>query len=53
VSESIAMGVPIFDHARTSPVVRALQDLEQALGGLGAVQPRGLFAKTLTSLIRT
>jgi pilus assembly protein CpaE len=53
VSESIAMGVPIFDHARTSPVVRPLQDLEQSLGGLGAAQPRGLFAKTLTSLMRT
>jgi pilus assembly protein CpaE len=52
VSESIAMGVPIFDHSRTSPVVRPLQELEQSLGGLGAVQPRGLFAKTLTSLMR-
>lgn len=52
VSESIAMGMPIYDHARTSPVIRPLLELEELLGGLGVTQPKSLFAKTLNSLMR-
>jgi len=51
VSESIAMGEPIFDHARSSPVVRPLLELEEILGGNGITHNRSLFSKTLHSLI--
>lgn len=51
VTESIALGVPLYEHARNSPVISALQNLEEQLGGRGVPRAKGLLSKTLTSLI--
>ena len=43
VSDSINMGVPIHEHARRSPVTKALLHLEKELGGKGATAAKGFF----------
>jgi pilus assembly protein CpaE len=53
VTESIAMGVPLYEHARNSSVITALRELEERLGGRSAPQHKGLLTKTLTSFIRS
>jgi pilus assembly protein CpaE len=51
VAESIALGVPLYEHARNSPVITALRELEERLGGRSAPQRKGLFTKTLGSIM--
>jgi pilus assembly protein CpaE len=51
VSESINLGVPMHEHARSSAVTRALIGLEARLGGKSRDSGTGLFG-TLTSILR-
>ena len=54
VSESIDAGVPVYDHARNSPVTRAIIEMASDLGGdRGARSHRGFIARTLNNLLRT
>jgi pilus assembly protein CpaE len=43
VTESINMGVPIYEYARRSPVTKALLRLEQELGGRAAAATKSFF----------
>jgi pilus assembly protein CpaE len=47
VTESIDMGIPIYDHARRSPVTKALQQLERALAGETEQAPKGFLPRLL------
>jgi pilus assembly protein CpaE len=48
VAESINVGVPMLDHARSSTVTKALLALEAKLGGETAdKEPSGIFSRTL------
>jgi pilus assembly protein CpaE len=53
VAESINLGAPMYEHARSSAVTKALTNLAKALGGRGEQQESsGLFGKALSSLLR-
>jgi pilus assembly protein CpaE len=45
VSESVDIGVPMYDHARRSPVTKALIQLEEFIDGRPAATPKGLIAR--------
>jgi pilus assembly protein CpaE len=53
VSESIAMGVPLLEHARNSPVVKALREIEERVGGHGSPKQKSLFTKTFNTIMRS
>jgi pilus assembly protein CpaE len=46
-TESINMGVPVYQQARRSPVTKALAQLEAVISGKTAEAPRGLLPKLL------
>jgi pilus assembly protein CpaE len=46
VAESINLGVPMYKHAKGSPVTKALMALETRLGGSAAKGNRGLLSRT-------
>ena len=45
VAESVNIGVPIFTHARRSPVTKALLSLEEFIDGRPATTPKSFFSK--------
>jgi pilus assembly protein CpaE len=48
VTESIDMGVPMYEHTRRSATTKALQKLEQDLGGVtAAVTTKGFLPRLL------
>jgi pilus assembly protein CpaE len=54
VNECIDAGVPIYEHARRSPVTRAIVEIANDLGGSRApVSRHGLIARTLHNILRT
>jgi pilus assembly protein CpaE len=53
VSESIEMGIPMYEHARSSPVTKALRELESSLGGRSQEVRKGLLSKTFSTWIRS
>jgi len=52
VAESINLGVPMYEHARTSAVTKALVALETELGGSSAKTEKGFIGKALSNLLR-
>lgn len=53
VAESINLGVPMYEHARSSGVTKALTGLATSLGGRADERASGgLFSKALSSLLR-
>jgi len=52
VAESINLGVPIYEHARSSAVTKALMSLCALLGGRAVKPTGGLFGKTFANLLR-
>jgi pilus assembly protein CpaE len=52
VSECIATGRPLLEHARTAAVTKAVMALETRLGGSAATVRPGLLARTLSSLMK-
>ena len=52
VSESINLGVPMYEHARQSPVTRALIQLQSKLIGLAPEDHPALAAGRLSSLLQ-
>jgi pilus assembly protein CpaE len=52
VSECIATGRPLFDHARGAAITKAVMALETRLGGTAAEVRPGLLARTFSSLIK-
>ena len=52
VSECIAAGRPLFEHARTAAITKAVMALETRLGGTAATARPGLLARTFSSLIK-
>jgi pilus assembly protein CpaE len=53
VAESINLGVPMHEHARSSAVTKALTNLAKMLGGRDEQQESGgLFGKALSNLLR-
>ena len=52
VSECIATGKPLFEHARGAAVTKAVMALETRLGGTAAEVRPGLLARTFSSLIK-
>ena len=50
VAESINIGVPMLEHAATSPVTKAMQELEAHLSGGAVDAPKNLLTKTLSAL---
>ena len=53
VAESIDSGVPIYEHARSSPVTKAIVDLTMQLDGEQATHSRSFITRTLGSFLRT
>jgi pilus assembly protein CpaE len=53
VAESIDSGVPIHDHARSSPVTKAIIDLAMQLDGEQSTSSRSFITRTLGSFLRT
>jgi pilus assembly protein CpaE len=54
VSESIDAGVPIYEHARSSPVTRAILDIARELdGGPSKATSRSFINRTISSFLRT
>lgn len=52
VSESINVGVPIYDHARQSPVTKALIALQGKLSGIAPGNHPALVSKGLSSILQ-
>jgi pilus assembly protein CpaE len=53
VAESINLGVPMYEHARSSGVTKALLSLATNLGGPEeALTSGGLLGKTLRNILR-
>lgn len=52
VSECIATGRPLLEHARTAAITKAVMALETRLGGSAATARPGLIARTFSSLIK-
>jgi pilus assembly protein CpaE len=52
VSESINLGIPMYEHARQSPVTRALLQLQSKLIGLAPEDHPALAAGRLSSLLQ-
>jgi pilus assembly protein CpaE len=54
VSESINVGVPMLDHRRSSPVTKALMQIEARLvgGGNGDAVPRGALSRVFANLTK-
>lgn len=52
VAESIDLGVPMYLHAKSSAVTKALMSLETKLGGVARRAPSGLFGKAISTLLR-
>jgi pilus assembly protein CpaE len=53
VSGSIEMGIPMHEHARSSPVTKALRELETRLGGRAEARAQGLISKALSNWMRS
>jgi len=52
VAESINLGVPMHEHARSSNVTKALLELETKLGGKSAEPSKGFFQKAFSNILR-
>lgn len=53
VAESINLGVPMYEHARSSVITKALTGLAANLGGVDEEKAGGgLFGKTISNLLR-
>lgn len=52
VAESINLGVPMHEHARSSGVTKALLALETRIGGHSAEVSAGLLSRTFSSILR-
>jgi pilus assembly protein CpaE len=53
VAESIDSGIPIYDHARSSPVTKAIVDITAQLDGQASTTNRNFIARTFGSFLRT
>jgi len=53
VSECIAAGRPLLEHARTAAITKAVMTLETRLGGSAAIVRPSLLARTFSSLIKS
>lgn len=52
VAESINLGIPMYEHARSSAVTRALVALQIKLDGGPAEAPRGFLGKAFSTFLR-
>jgi pilus assembly protein CpaE len=52
VSDCIATGRPLLEHARAAAITKAIMSLETRLGGTAAQARPGLLARTFSSLIK-
>jgi pilus assembly protein CpaE len=52
VAESMNVGIPMLDHARSSSVTKALLALQIQLSGKTQEQPTGLFSKAFSNIMR-
>jgi len=52
VAESIDTGVPIYEHARGSPVTKAIVDVVMQLDGQQSSNSRGFITRTIDSFLR-
>jgi pilus assembly protein CpaE len=52
VAESINLGIPMHEHARSSSVTKALLELETKLGGRSAEPSKGFFQKAFSNILR-
>jgi pilus assembly protein CpaE len=52
VAESMNVGIPMLDHARSSSVTKALLALQNQLSGNTQEQPTGLFSKAFSNIMR-
>jgi pilus assembly protein CpaE len=52
VAESTNLGVPMYEHARSSGVTKALTSLATSLGGQKERPAGGLFGRTLSNFLR-
>jgi pilus assembly protein CpaE len=53
VAESIDSGVPIYEHARSSPVTKAIIELATQLDGQPSPNARGFITRAFGSFLRT
>jgi pilus assembly protein CpaE len=53
VAESIDSGVPMYEHARSSPVTKAIIDLAMQLDGQQSTHSKNFITRTIGSFLRT
>jgi pilus assembly protein CpaE len=53
VSESVDSGIPIYEHARNSPVTKAIIELAAHLDGQPSTNTRGFSTRAIGSFLRT
>jgi pilus assembly protein CpaE len=53
VAESVDAGVPIYEHARNSPVTKAIIELASRLDGQPSTNTRGFITRAIGSFMRT